>query len=143
MGEYGFGEAGEALWVAISAAYHVDSSNEVLVVQACRIADQAERVNDALRDGSPLMVENHRGDLVASPLVVELRNLASTLKQLFAALGISKLERYAGSSRPRGPAGQIIDKARSKIDLQREIAEKKAELAAIDDMDRFLAGELD
>lgn len=143
MSEYGFGEAGAALWVAIAAAYQVDSSNEILVVQACRIADQAERVNDALRDGSPLMVENHRGDLVASPLVVELRNLASTLKQLFAALGISKLERYAGSSRPRGPAGQIIDHARSKIDLQREIAEKKAELAAIEDMDAFLAGELD
>lgn len=137
------GEAGEALRVAIEAAYVVDMTNETLVMQACRIADQAERVNDALRDGSPLMVENHRGDLVASPLVVELRNLASTLKQLFAALGISKLERYAGSSRPRGAAGKIIDHARSKIDLQREIAEKKAELAAIDDMDLFLAGELD
>ncbi|TWS21818.1 hypothetical protein FK268_22520 [Tsukamurella sputi] len=134
------GEAGKSLYVALSAMYTVDDVNLALVLEACRIVDQTARINDAL-DGAPLTVVNARGDTICNPMIPELRQLSTALRGIFNALGVSKLEQYR-SAKPRGPAGQLIDKHRELIDIQNHIAELQRELDERQRMEDFLAGKI-
>lgn len=135
------GEAGKTLYVALSAMYTIDDVNLALVLEACRIVDQTARINAAL-DGAPLTVVNARGDTICNPMIPELRQLSTALRGIFNSLGVSKLEQYH-SARQRGPAGQLIDKHRERIDIQNHIAELQKELDDRQRMEDFLAGNLD
>ena len=135
------GEAGKSLYVALSAHYVIDDVNLALVLEACRLVEQTARINDAL-EGAPLTVVNARGDTICNPMIPELRQLSTALRGIFNSLGVSKLEQYR-SAKPRGPAGQLIDKHRERIDIQNHIAELQKELDDRQRMEDFLAGELD
>ncbi|MEC4614616.1 hypothetical protein [Tsukamurella tyrosinosolvens] len=133
-----FGESGAALYVALESAYLVDEVNMALVVNACRIADNMSRLTESLRD-APLIVTNHKGDQVVNPLVGEHARLATSLRGIFTSLGVSKMEGYVRSMKPRTPAGAVIDRARAKLDIQRRIVELQSELEERESMDAFLA----
>lgn len=85
------GGAGSALWEAIHASRDVTSSHSPLVLNACRIADNLERIADELAK-SGLISMNARGDEVANPLLVEHRMQLATLRQVLGALGVEKMD---------------------------------------------------
>lgn len=97
----GLGEAGRKLWSASASAYDFDAHEELLLLQACRTADRLDRLEDEAR-GSAVTVENHRGDQVAHPALVEARQQAITLARLLAALRMPSGEEGLGRPQRRG-----------------------------------------
>ena len=103
------GEQGAALWEAIVPTYDLRPDERRILIDACREADIIERLEDELAT-SELMVKGSMGQLVASPLVSEVRQHRATLKTLLAALKI-----------PDSPAGEarkktvVSEKARAAV----------------------------
>lgn len=79
------GDAGAELWHSIAPVYDLRPDEVRILADACREADLVQRLEDDL-DGAPLMVEGSQGQLVASPLVSELRQHRSVLSGLLKAL---------------------------------------------------------
>ncbi|MBB4935661.1 hypothetical protein F4561_006570 [Lipingzhangella halophila] len=77
--------AGTALWESIVPDYTLRPDEVRILHDACREADIVQRLEDAL-DGADLMVAGSQGQLVASPLVSELRQHRSVLSGLLKAL---------------------------------------------------------
>lgn len=81
----GLAEAGQALWDSIVPAYELRPDEARMLADACREADIVQRLEDELAD-APLMVTGSQGQLVASPLVSELRQHRSVLAALLKSL---------------------------------------------------------
>lgn len=79
------GVEGKLLWREIATKYELRPDEVRLLTDACREADVVERLEVELR-GSPLMVTGSQGQLVASPLVSEVRQHRSVLAGLLKAL---------------------------------------------------------
>lgn len=79
------GPKGQRLWGDISGAYDLRSDELRVLEDASREADLVERLEEALR-GADLMVTGSQGQLVASPLVSELRQHRTVLANLLAKL---------------------------------------------------------
>lgn len=79
------GAEGRRLWQAIVSAYDLRPDEVRILADACREVDVVERLEAGLRD-SPLMVEGSQGQLVASPLVSEVRQHRAVLANLLKAL---------------------------------------------------------
>ncbi|ASU81416.1 hypothetical protein CDO52_00235 [Nocardiopsis gilva YIM 90087] len=79
------GTAGRALWKSIVPAYTLRPDEVRLLTDACRESDIVQRLEDELAD-APLMVTGSQGQLVASPLVSELRQHRAVLAGLLKAL---------------------------------------------------------
>lgn len=77
--------AGKALWQSIIPAYELRPDELRILNDACREADIVQRLEDELSD-APLMVKGSQGQLVASPLVSELRQHRSVLATLLKSL---------------------------------------------------------
>ena len=86
----GLGDAGQELWASIHAERSVSGPHKPLVLNACRIADNLERISGELAV-SGLTTVNARGDVVANPLLVEHRQQLATMRQVLQSLGIEKL----------------------------------------------------
>ncbi len=103
------GDQGSALWEAIAGVYELRPDERRILADACREADIIERLEDELAV-SELMVTGSMGQMVASPLVSEVRQHRATLKTLLAALKI-----------PDSPAGEarkktvVSEKARAAV----------------------------
>lgn len=79
------GDKGRALWQQIIDGYSLRPDEVRMLEDVCREADLIERLEEQLR-GSSLMVTGSQGQLVASPLVSELRQHRATLTQMLKAL---------------------------------------------------------
>lgn len=79
------GSAGKALWKSIVPTYELRPDEVRLLTDACRESDIVQRLEDELSD-SPLMVKGSQGQLVASPLVSEVRQHRSVLAALLKSL---------------------------------------------------------
>lgn len=79
------GAAGKALWKSIVPAYELRPDEVRLLADACRESDIVQRLEDELAE-APLMVKGSQGQLVASPLVSEVRQHRSVLAALLKAL---------------------------------------------------------
>lgn len=79
------GAAGKSLWKSIVPAYELRPDEVRLLADACRESDIVQRLEDELAD-APLMVKGSQGQLVASPLVSEVRQHRSVLAALLKAL---------------------------------------------------------
>ncbi|MFC7330809.1 MULTISPECIES: hypothetical protein [Nocardiopsidaceae] len=77
--------AGLALWSSIVPTYELRADEVRLLHDACRQADIVQRLEDELAD-SPLIVKGSQGQLVASPLVSEVRQHRTVLAALLKAL---------------------------------------------------------
>ncbi|QGH75741.1 terminase small subunit [Gordonia phage Syleon] len=86
-----FKAAGKALWDGVKLIRRVDSAFEPLLLNACRIADRLDELNDAL-ELAPLTVTNAKGDEVANPLMTEHRQQLLALRQVLHSLGIRELD---------------------------------------------------
>lgn len=89
----GLGERAEALWSGTVDGKVLEAGELVLLEEACRLVDQIDVMQAAL-DGQGLVVKGSRGQLVASPLIREIRanKLAVTriLRQLMAAAPVEE-----------------------------------------------------
>lgn len=85
------GAQGRKLWAAIAAKYDLRPDEIRILIDVCREADLIERLEVLLRD-SDLMVRGSQGQLVASPLVSELRQHRATLTTMLKALHLPESE---------------------------------------------------
>ncbi len=81
----GLGKAGTALWKSIIPTYELRADELRMLADACREADIVQRLEDELSE-APLMVQGSQGQLVASPLVSEVRQHRTVLAGLLKAL---------------------------------------------------------
>ncbi len=90
------GKEGRVLWQSV-VAVHADLGPDSvrMLTDACREADLVQRLQDEL-EGAPLMVKGSQGQLVASPLVSEVRQHRAVLSGLLKAL---RLPQTAGDGR--------------------------------------------
>jgi hypothetical protein len=89
---------GQALWDSIIPAYELRPDEVRILTDACREADIIERLEDELVEAD-LMVKGSMGQLVASPLVSEVRQHRTTLAGLLSKLKIP--DTASGAARKR------------------------------------------
>lgn len=89
--------SGRRLWASIAEDFELDVHEEFLLLQACRCADNLDRLAvEAAK--SDVTVINTRGDQVAHPALVESRQQSRNLSQLIASLRLPSGEE---ASRPQ------------------------------------------
>jgi hypothetical protein len=81
----GLGPAGGRLWREIVGRYDLRPDEVRLLADACREADIIDRLEEELA-GAPLVVKGSMGQLVASPLVSEVRQHRTVLAGLLKSL---------------------------------------------------------
>lgn len=81
----GLSDAGTRLWRSVVDAYELDAHEELLLLQACRVADRLDRLDTEAASGS-VTVTNYKGDQVPHPALTESRQQALTLARLLASL---------------------------------------------------------
>jgi hypothetical protein len=79
------GAAGRRLWREIVGRYELRPDEARLLADACREADIIDRLEEELA-GAPLIVKGSMGQLVASPLVSEVRQHRTVLAGLLKSL---------------------------------------------------------
>lgn len=102
------GFAGKALWDSIIPAYELRPDEVRILQDSCREADIIERLESELVDAD-LMVKGSMGQLVASPLVSEVRQHRATLAGLLGKLKIP--DSPAGAARKRAVVSEQAVKA--------------------------------
>jgi hypothetical protein len=84
----GLGKAGRALWVGVASRYSLRYGDELpLLEQAARVADLIEVLRTEQADSS-LTTRGSMGQLVAAPLLGELRQARAQLQSLLKTLGL-------------------------------------------------------
>jgi hypothetical protein len=81
----GLGTSGRSLWRAIAGVYELRPDELRILTDACREADLVDRLEAALADAE-LIVKGSMGQLVASPLVSEVRQHRTVLAGLLRSL---------------------------------------------------------
>lgn len=81
----GLKRAGKALWNSVFNEYELEVHEELVLIEACRIADRLDDLAKAQAD-APLTVRNVKGDEVASPYLVEARQQQVVFVRLLASL---------------------------------------------------------
>lgn len=84
----GFGVKAKRIWDQITKDYELRPDDMRVLEDACREVDLVERMETALLT-EPLMVKGSMGQLVAHPLVQELRQHRATSARLFAQLKLT------------------------------------------------------
>lgn len=98
----GVGSTGKKLWSEVLSEHELTQSEFAILTAACRCITTLERIADEL-ESTALTSLNARGDVVASPLVVEQRQQAATLTRLIASLRLPE-EPDAARPQRRGAA---------------------------------------
>ncbi len=81
----GVGPQGRKLWAEVLRAHELTESEMAILTACCRCVTTLERIADEL-ESTALTSLNARGDVVASPLVVEQRMQSACLTRLIASL---------------------------------------------------------
>ncbi len=85
MTERELGTSGHALWGEMVAIYELDPGDESILLEACRTADELDRLNgDIVR--AKVMVKGSTGQPRANPLLEEARRHRKTLAELMKQL---------------------------------------------------------
>ncbi len=82
---HGLGSGGLKLWRAVLAAHDLQGHDLRILEDSCHEVDLIDRLSRELAD-SPSMVKGSMGQLVASPLVSEVRQHRATLNTLLRGL---------------------------------------------------------
>jgi hypothetical protein len=108
---------GRRLWSQIIGAYDLRPDEVRILADACREADVVERLEVELR-GSSLMVRGSQGQLVASPLVSEVRQHRTVLATLLKALKLPDTDSQ-GAQKAALESEQARAAARARWDRKR------------------------
>lgn len=89
----GLGERAAALWTGTVTGNRLEAGELVLLEEACRLVDQIDVMQAALDEQGPV-TKGSRGQLVASPLIREMRSnrlaVSRILRQLMAAAPVAE-----------------------------------------------------
>ena len=103
-----FGPGGAALWQAVTEAHELDETQRVQLVEACRMKDRLDKMDELLRGNIAAWatIEHYEGNtsvLVISSVLDKANATANAMKQLIAAMRLPD----AAGKRPqyRGPRG--------------------------------------
>lgn len=108
----GLGPGGLKLWRAVLAAHDLQGHDVRILEDSCREVDLIDRLSEELAD-SPSMVKGSMGQLVASPLVSEVRQHRATLNTLLRGLKLPADEANAVSeARARTEAALVAARAK-------------------------------
>lgn len=96
------GRAGTRLWRDIVAGWEMGEPDLVLLLQACRVADHLDELNEAARDVSAI-ITGRPGQVTAHPLFAEIRAERRALVNLLRALGFT-----SDAPEPAEPGPRVI-----------------------------------
>jgi hypothetical protein len=99
----GLAAAGSKLWADLTREFEFDPHEILLLREACRTVDRLDRLHEEALTAS-VVVENHKGDRVANPAMVEARQQAQRFAQLLASLRLPAGEEVEGRPQRRGGA---------------------------------------
>lgn len=81
----GLSTSGKRLWAAVSGEWDLDVHEQLLLLQACRCADQLDRLAvESAKHG--VTTTNYKGDEVPHPSLTEARQQSLVLARLLASL---------------------------------------------------------
>jgi hypothetical protein len=89
---------GRRLWAAVTAEYVLTPGEYALLVEACRTADELDRLQRAIRALDDLMIEGSMGQMRQHPLLAEARSHRLVLERLTAAMALPGLDQVMGLS---------------------------------------------
>lgn len=99
----GMGAAGKKLWKATTERYELRQDELEVLRAVCAEADLIARMEEAL-EGESLTVEGSMGQLVAHPLVTELRQHRATMATLLRGMKLPDDDGAAVSNQQREAA---------------------------------------
>lgn len=85
----GLKASGKRLWRSVAEGFDLETHEELVLLQACRVADRLDDLADA---DVPLTTSNARGDQVTHPVIVEARQQSLALARLLTSLRIPDAE---------------------------------------------------
>jgi hypothetical protein len=103
------GQAGKALWRAVTSDYDLSAAEAELLRQACRVADHLARIDAALLD-SDVVVEGYNGQPRPHPLLHTAADQRRVLDALLRSLALPMPDEDEG--RRRSPAAAAAAQAR-------------------------------
>jgi hypothetical protein len=94
----GLGASGERLWSSVVEVYQLTAGEMEMLAQACRTADELDRLEMAVRDLPDLVVSGSTGQAKAHPLLAEVRAHRQLLERLTTALALPNVDQQEGST---------------------------------------------
>lgn len=107
----GLGNAGAALWTDVCKERVLSAANKILLLNACRIADNLDRLNDAT-PAHRVVSENHLGTECIHPTISEFRQQVTALQNILSKLGVADLPAEGGGG--NGFFDQLAAKRRER-----------------------------
>jgi hypothetical protein len=104
---------GKRLWAAVATKYVLTPAELEMLAQACRTADELDRLERAVRQLSELTVRGSTGQPKAHPLLEEVRRHRVLLERLTSALCLPNEDEQVGRT-PGQKHGQRAIEARWK-----------------------------
>lgn len=92
----GLGLTGKRLWRDVAGKYELRPDEQSILESACKTADTIDQLQEAL-EGQPAMVPGSRGQMIAHPLLAEVRMQRIAFSGLLRALRLP--DENAGATR--------------------------------------------
>jgi hypothetical protein len=92
----GFEASGMRLWEAVTTPYVLTPSELSVLAEACRTADECDRLEAAVRELPELVVRGSTGQPKVHPLLEEVRRHRLLLERLTAALNLPDEDQQVG-----------------------------------------------
>jgi hypothetical protein len=105
----GLREPGRRLWAAVVGGYMLTPAEIEMLSEACRTVDELDRLTRAVRALPELTTAGSTGQVVAHPLLAEVRAHRRILERLAAALHLPQ-DIEEASEHGRGKAGEANSK---------------------------------
>jgi phage terminase small subunit len=101
----GLGKRGRKLWRDVVSDFTFRPDELASLESACRLWDELDRISEALR-GASLVVVGQRGAVRAHPLLAEARNHRATMNRILVSLGLPADPAEEGHETLRGGSGR-------------------------------------
>jgi hypothetical protein len=118
---------GRRLWLSVAVPYVLTAAEVEMLGQACRTADELDRLERAVRQLSDLTTTGSTGQLKPHPLLEEVRRHRVLLERLTTALNLPDEDQEVGL-RPGQKHGQRAINARwkNRVPVNAKLAELQA-----------------
>lgn len=121
----GLKASGKRLWLSVADRYVLTAGEVEMLSQACRTADELDRLERAVRQLTELTVRGSTGQPKAHPLLEEVRRHRVLLERLTSALCLPNEDENVGL-RPGQKHGQKAINARWHPEANGRLAELRA-----------------
>jgi hypothetical protein len=131
----GLKASGKRLWLSVADRYVLTAAEVEMLGQACRTADELDRLEKAVRELTELTTTGSTGQLKPHPLLAEVRADRTLLERLTTAFCLPDEDQEVGL-RPGQKHGQRAIRARwkeaNRVSTDSKLAELKAFAKGLD-----------